>query len=305
MSERSSRSGLTAVVLNFENPALTVKATQAILDAADGPETTIVVDNGSSPASFEQLRRSIPTGVEILRVEINEGIPSALNRGVDAALDDPSTGAVLIVMNDVLVTRTDFGQIRKCLAEPMVGAVAPVQCRAEEPDIVHTAGGLLDERRWVTSHRFNGVRRSELPDTLPPADFLDFSCVAINSGAWVTAGPLLSGFRFYWDDVEWSLRARDHGWQLRVVNTSCLHSVGGTMGTGVSPTALARSAHNRWATQRLRLRGRPGIGLVVAPSRELARLCLGRGRRPAVAAELRGWWDVFVRGGGPGEFRDD
>jgi hypothetical protein len=69
MSERSSPSGLTAVVLNFENPALTVKATQAILDAADGPETMITVDTEArSPRASSRSRRSCAvSGLESCR----------------------------------------------------------------------------------------------------------------------------------------------------------------------------------------------------------------------------------------------
>lgn len=295
---------LAVVVLNYDSPTLTRDAVTSIAKADPHIRVT-VVDNGSPLQSFNRLREILPETVHIERIQTNEGIPAALNHGLNVTFSVLKVDAVMIVMNDVTVDEVDFGEIRRALAAPRVAAVAPVQCRYDGPNVVHTAGGRLNRVLWLTSHYLNGADYSDVPSEIPPADFLDFSCVAIKRAAWNEVGSLIAEFRFYWDDVEWSVRARQNGWSLAVVRSRCLHRVGGTMGTGINPVALSRAAHNRWATQHVQSPRVRGLGLVAAPLREVARyLTGGESRRRASRFELRGWWDVYVRRLGPGSFRD-
>lgn len=295
-------STLHSLVLNYENPDLTSAAVASLQGTRNPPDSVLVVDNGSSETAFERLRALLPAAVQVLRLHENQGIPGALNAGVDRLLR-AGPDAILIVMNDVRLDGVDCGALRDALAGEGVGAVAPVQCRADAPTVVHTAGGLLNDRWWTTSHRSNGASTDSLPDRLPDADFLDFSCVAVNAAAWRAVGELRADFKFYWDDVEWSLRARDAGFRLAMSTERCQHSVGGTMGTGVNPVALARSAHNRWATQRLCADRLSLTARVLAPVREAVRLVVHPRTRRGSRYELRGWWRVYVRRMGPGNFR--
>lgn len=293
-----------AMVLNYGRPDLTTAALKAARDAGVAAGDTLVVDNGSDAGSYRSLVDALGGEYQVLRFDENRGIPEALNQGLRtlfAASSQRSTA--LVIMNDVSIAATDVRALVEALAEPRVAAVAPVQCRTAEPGTVHSAGGRVDRRAWVTSHWRNGSQYQDLPTEIPDADFLDNSCVLISRAAWEDLGEFRADLHLYWEDVEWSLRARAAGWRLRVVKTACLHSVGGTMGTGVSKVSLARSAHNRWVVQRWRSR-ESGFGLVIAPARELARAILGgRRRSPDARIQLAEWWRVFVLRSGPGDFR--
>jgi GT2 family glycosyltransferase len=291
------------MVLSFGNPDLTVVALRAAENAGFSARELLVVDNGSDSASYRELLEQLGGRFEVLRFDKNQGIPAALNGGINALFSaDPARTAAMVIMNDVVIADTDLSLLLRELDVKHVAAVAPVQCLTSSPNTVHSAGGLINRSAWITSHRYNGSYYQDLPSEIPDAGYLDNSCVIIRRAAWEELGEFRADLHLYWEDVEWSLRARAAGWRLRVVNTPCLHIVGGTMGTGVSKVAIARSAHSRWVVQRWLAR-ESGFGLALAPLREFARLTLGgRRRSPDARIQLAAWWRVFFLRAGPGDF---
>jgi len=87
--------------------------------------------------------------------------------------------------------------------------------------VVSGAGHLarLVRRRRANAHR--------------EVDWVSGAAMAFRREVWDSAGPLDERFRFYCQDIEFCLRARDAGWRVAVIEEACvIHEIGGTVAAG-------------------------------------------------------------------------
>lgn len=90
---------ISAIILNYFNPPLTVKSVDALLKAASEtkiPVEVIVVDN-SAPTTAKELRLLLPSEAVIIENEENRGFAAANNQGIKQA-----GGEVILIMNNDL-----------------------------------------------------------------------------------------------------------------------------------------------------------------------------------------------------------
>lgn len=239
---------VAAVVLNYNNPAYTLVAVQAVLAQRPVPSPVIVVDNGSRPNVVAELRSSLPQPVELVALPGNAGIPGALNEGLRVALD--STWASLIVLND---TQLEPGALARLVNrlddDDGLAAVAPLQVRFDDPDTVVSGGNRLWPGLWLVSRLWQGLSRTsaQAEDRPPPRlDFVDFTCVLLRNRALREVGLPDDSFRFYWEDAEWCMRARRAGWSLMLDPKAVVrHRISGTLGAQTNVTARYYQYRNR------------------------------------------------------------
>ena len=211
---------ISAVIVHYRTPRLLEAAIAALHEDARTsavPLEVIVVDNGaaSAPAAGD----SAPEGLEaqVLRPAENLGYAAGINLGVDHA-----TGDVLLLMNgDVMV---EPGCLR-ALLDALDGAdiagprlfwdegcrlMLPPQAlrtRRAELDAAWAerspAWGRFFRRRWRRRARaFWGAEEPTLCYELTGA------CLAVTREGWRSVGRLDEGFRLYFEETEWLLRAR-------------------------------------------------------------------------------------------------
>jgi GT2 family glycosyltransferase len=129
--------------------------------------------------------------------------------------------------------------------------------------------------------------------------------MAIRREAWDHVGPFDTRFRFYAQDLDYCVRARDAGWHVRLVDeVSVVHVGGATIGRRSGATG--RSAHPGllWTDLLLWAEKRHGRPWALRAERRLAlggrlRLVARAVRRPLVPPEERLQWrqdtDAFRR----------
>ncbi len=211
---------LTAVVVNWNTPDLTIRSVQAL--TADGvpKERIVVVDNGSHDGSHERFARELD-GCVLIRIEENIGFGRASNRG---AAELPGS-AYLLVNNDAFVHRE--GSVARLLevleADPKVGIVAP---RLLNPDLtlqpsvapVHSPGvalvrasGLsrLIPNRWQPSwstHWDHGQSRE--------IEAVVGAVVLVRGEVWEQTGGFDDRIYMYAEDLDLCWRAGKAGWKV-------------------------------------------------------------------------------------------
>lgn len=63
-----------------------------------------------------------------------------------------------------------------------------------------------------------------------PHDWVSGAAMAFRRAVWRDAGPLSERYRFYCQDIEFCLRARRAGWNVRVVDEArVVHGLGKTL----------------------------------------------------------------------------
>ena len=214
---------LSVIVLSYnvrEYLALALRTAEA---ACQGIRAEIiVVDNDSSDGSAEMVERDFPD-VRLIRSGANLGFAGGNNVGIDAAM-----GRYVLLLNpDVLVHPTAFSVLVDCLDEnPGVGAVGG---RIVNPD------GTIDPgaRRgfpspsaafyrmvglsylFPRSPRFGRYAMSyHDDDARASVDALSGCFMCVRREVIEQVGALDDEFFMYGEDLDWSYRIREAGWEI-------------------------------------------------------------------------------------------
>jgi GT2 family glycosyltransferase len=221
---------VAAVVLSWNGRDDTLAAIRSL---EGEPVETIVVDNASEDGSADAVAREFP-GVELIRNDANLGYAGGMNVGIRRALER-GAGHVFLLNNDVEV---EPGAVERLLAEADgAGALCPVITSAEG---VWYSGARFDPRRG-----YNGRHLTDVPSTVRETERACGAAMLIPREALEEVGLLDEGLFAYWEDAEWSLRARRAGLPIRVLPPARVrHKVSVTTGGEGSDTALYYSVRN-------------------------------------------------------------
>jgi GT2 family glycosyltransferase len=218
-------SDLSVVIPTFDTAAMTLRCCRAVLDTMPRATELIVADDGSGDGTAELLAREVPD-VRIVRLESNRGFASAAN-----------AGRVIVLLNsDALVENGTLPALLGAFdADPSLG-VAGAQLLNEDgtpqwsggptPTLLWMVGVVSGAGHLARTFRREGNPRREL-------DWVSGAAMAFRREVWNIAGPLNERFRFYCQDLEFCIRARDAGWRVRVVpEARVTHALGRTVAPG-------------------------------------------------------------------------
>jgi GT2 family glycosyltransferase len=173
----------------------------------------IVVDNGSSDLSIQLLAAEYPD-CRVIPLEGNHGFCEANNIGIEAALVEGCTH-VLLVNNDATLDVEALERLVAGLeARPEVGMVAPL-IRLENGE-VWSAGGIV--YNWQPLHL--GESGSDPASTSRVVDWISCCVCLIRRQLLERVPRLYADYFAYYEDVDFCLFARDHGFLSAIVPTA-------------------------------------------------------------------------------------
>ncbi len=294
---RMSTPVLSIVVPTHDTRELTLRCLASIRVAAPDAEL-IVVDDASSDGTAGEVARRHPHA-KVLTNDQRRGFSRTANRGLTAAGGDP----LLLLNSDTEVTAPAVASVRAAFnRDPQLG-IAGAELRY--PDGTGQWGaGREPTPLWLFGQasgipallgRVPGYRWIKAPGRGAKADvdWVSGAAMAMRRAAWQQVGPLDEGYRFYCQDLDICLAARDRGWRVAVVPSFVVtHHHGATISaTGGSAAPyhpelmwrdLVRFAHKRGGPEAARTAAsalRRGARLRLA-GRRLAGSAMGA-RRPA------------------------
>jgi GT2 family glycosyltransferase len=203
----------------------------------------LLVDNGSDDGTPTAVAEAFPD-VEQLRLEENLGFGAGMNRGIRYALD---AGAeyVFLVNNDTIIAADALEKLLAvCL--PPVGVVAPIIYYFDEPDTIWSLGGNRHPLTYEMVDQNRGVRDAGQFTAPLERAYLVGCALLISRPLLLQVGGFDERFFMYYEDVDFSLRCRNAGWQLLVEPGAHLwHKVARSSGGSDSPSErywMARSS---------------------------------------------------------------
>jgi len=204
-----------AVILNVNRRDDTL-ACLATLAAMGYPNLrTIVLDCQSTDGSVAAVRAAYPD-VCVMPLEENRGYAGNNNIGIREA--QACGAAWVFVLNDDLIVDPlclkaliDAGQ-----HDPTIGVLGPLVYHHDEPDVIQSAGGLIDAN-WNSVHR--GLNERDTGQFLSPveASFVSGCALLVRREVLERVGLLDERFFMYWEETDWCLRARAAGWRVTIV----------------------------------------------------------------------------------------
>lgn len=285
-----------AVVVSWEGGEATRRCVASLLAQTPAPARVFVVDNASGAAERAALEAAFgaATDVELLLLEENRHFAGGLNAGAAAAFR-AGAARVLLLNNDTVLAPGALARLGEALdGDPAAGAAGP--CVRD----------LADGERVLSLGEWHGVASVCVPRTLlryrraRPAPFrvrgLMGCALLVTKRCFEATGGFDEQIQVYYEDVDFCLAARRHGFALVVAPGAVLYHDGlRGFASGLTPWAAFLKARNPWLL--LRRHGGPLAWLAFVPS--YAAMVLAS----AVLYRLRGRGDVaraLVRGGWAG-----
>lgn len=196
---------VAVVIVNYESGNDTASALQSLIRSERRPDVLIVVDNASHDDSLTQAERVYPE-LLVIRNDKNVGFAKAVNQGMELARRQSATHIWLFNPDARAATET-LGLLLAAAEQYPKSLFSPLIFDADGK--VWFAGGDIS---WM---RMRATHRRTVTDF--PHDFLTGCALFLPISAFEEVGGLDERFFLYYEDADYSVRAREKGYALRVV----------------------------------------------------------------------------------------
>ena len=294
IAESPQPSTVGAVVVHYDAPE-DLRRSLLSLRRADPGMAIVVVDNSETPGG-RHLGREAASEVDARYVESesNIGFGRACNAGRRALGD---IDFLFLLNQDAEIEQGSLAAMLGVLTHaPRVGVVSPVI--VTPAGRVWFAGGHVQE--WLGRVVRPGFGGSDIPDADVTSSIVTGCALMIRSDVWDRLGGFDDRYFLYFEDIDLSDRAREAGYELRVVaDARAVHRrEAGHPLRNLSPGLLEHSTRSRlrYISARARPSRRPTAYaytvVTVAHHAALVLSAHGRNSAPMLRALVRG---VFRR----------
>ena len=186
----------------------------------------ILVDNASENSEGKKLLSTFP---EIILIENKEnlGFAGGNNVGIVKALED-GYSHIMLLNNDTEVEPDFLGEMmRKFQSGGNLGVVQPLITFLNDKDKIWSAGGKWNS---LLGRAITLGDRKQLDEYLPedvPLDWATGCCMLISREALLAAGLLNESYFAYFEDVDWSLRFRQKGFEIALAAKALVYHEAG------------------------------------------------------------------------------
>ncbi len=204
---------ISLVILNYNGREVLEKCLASVFRVDYPSFSVIVVDNNSADGSLEAAKTKFSKAV-FIKNEQNRGFASGNNIGIRFSLER-GADYVLLLNNDTEVA-SDFLTSLVAVSEEnkKVGILSPVIFKGNSKK-VWFSGGKIDWFRMKTRHiRELGGGKAYL------SDFITGCAMLVKKEVFKKIGLLDEDFFLYWEDADFSVRARKAGFECMVVPAS-------------------------------------------------------------------------------------
>ena len=233
------------VLVNYNGYADTIECVGSLYKLAYANWRCVIVDNGSTNDSVEQLKRHVPD-VALIRHPTNSGFAAGNNFGLKHALEN-GADYVLFLNNDTTVATDLLDRlVDTASAQANIGAVGAKIYFFDDPQRVWWAGGKLQLASGVITNLGYGELDSNAATKPFEVDYITGCVVMVKRAVLLKVGNWAEEYFHTAEDVDLSVRIRQAGYRL-VVNpvAHVWHKVSQTGGGDLSPLYLYYLERNR------------------------------------------------------------
>ena len=216
---------IAVILVNWKKYNLTSKCIDSLNKSNYKNFKIILVDNEYSEKSLIDLRNKHKELI-VFKEKNNLGFAGGNNIGIRYALEN-DYDYIMLLNNDTEVTENFIlPLVERIEKDHSLGAVQPLILNFSNKSIIWNAGGKLNKFLGLTSTRLNN---NKLNSSIVFNDFTDWisGCgILIKSEIVKKIGLLDEKFFTYYEDVDWSLRMKNLGYDLGFVKESIIYHHG-------------------------------------------------------------------------------
>ena len=162
--------------------------------------------------SVEAIQKTFPR-VQIIQLDENLGYAGNNNVGIRAALNQGADW-ILMLNEDTIMAPDCISQIVETgESNPKIGIVGPMVYHYDEPNIIQSAGGHIDNRYSPTHLRQNEEDRGQFTE-IHKVDWISGCAILVKRSVIEQIGLLDERFFIYMEELEWCMRAHKCGWNI-------------------------------------------------------------------------------------------
>lgn len=212
---------VSIIVLNWNGREDTIECLDFLKEIDYPNYEIIVVDNGSSDDSVEKIKEYKNQRIKLLTLNSNLGFAGGNNVGIKNALEN-GADYVLLLNNDTAVEKDFLSHLIQAAEEqePLyskkIGVLGPKIYFYDNPKQIWFAGGkinrILTKGEMVGYGEIDRGQFNEIKET----DYITGCCLLIKREVIEKIGLMWDGYFLYYEDTDWSLKARQNGWKIIV-----------------------------------------------------------------------------------------
>ena len=228
------------VVLNWNGRDETLACLWSLRRIAYDNYRIILVDNGSTDGSPEEVARLFPEVLLIRNVK-NVGFDEGNNIGIRAAIEKKAD-AVLLLNNDTVVCRNILRILSGTAAiYPDAGILGPKIYYFDDPTSIWWAGSRrkYSETGWLLTYTQEGKMQKDVGqfDEVKKIDAVIGCAMYIKTEVIDEIGYLDARYFIYHEEYDFCRRAKEKGWRCYLVpDAKVWHKISLSMGGKDSPS---------------------------------------------------------------------
>ncbi len=234
---------VVSVILNTNRRADTLECLASLARQTHTRQHIIVLDNASTDGSPEAVRAEFPN-VELVGLTDNQGYAGNNNVGIKLALERGADWVFVLNEDTVLDPGCLAALVAQGEADAKVGIVGPLVYHHDDQDVIQSAGGEMNTHleSW---HR--GQNQKDAGQYARPlaSDWISGCAILVRRNVIEQIGMLDARFFYYWEEVEWCLRARKAGWGIVMTPAARLWHKGVQQNYQPKPSVTYYGTRNR------------------------------------------------------------
>lgn len=234
---------VAVIIANYNGEKYIGECLKSVIDCDYTRYMIIVVDDNSTDNSVVSVRESFPD-VIVLTSEKNGGYAHANNLGIKFALKN-GADYVLLLNNDTVVEKSFLTElVANADNETMT---VPYIFEYKHNTKLQAAGGRMLWNKGKTKGIGEGVSVTKKHSFNPrTVSFASGCCLLINKEIIEKLGLLREDFYMYFEDTDYSIKARKHNIKMKVVpNSRIYHKQSLSMGGHGNPKKQYYLIRNR------------------------------------------------------------
>ena len=201
-------SKVAVIIVNWKKYDITSICIESILDSTNSNFKIILVDNESDNKKVKNFKYR--NEIKIIQNKKNEGFSKANNIGIDYALKNNYDYTILI-NNDTIVEKNLIEVLLKTAQAKNLSVVQPLILKYNGKEICN-AGGRINYffGNFITRKKVGNSLNSSHELT----EWLTGCCCLFKTKIFKEIGKLDESFFAYYEDVDFSLRLKKHGYKI-------------------------------------------------------------------------------------------
>ena len=220
-----NKPSIAVILVNWKKYNLTSKCIYSLNKSNYKNFKIILVDNEYSEKSLIELKNKYKELI-VFKEKNNLGFAGGNNIGIRYALEN-DYDYIMLLNNDTEVKENFIlPLVERIEKDHFLGAVQPLILNFSNKSIIWNAGGKLNKFLGLTSTRLNNNKLNSSIVFDDYTDWISGCCILIKSEILTKVGLLDEKFFNYYEDVDWSLRMKNLGYDLGFVKESIIYHHG-------------------------------------------------------------------------------